>query len=47
MDEAERCDSIILMRDGRVVASEPPAELRARTGAGDLEEAFLTLVEAG
>ncbi len=46
MDEAERCDSIILMRDGRVVASEPPAELRARTGADDLEEAFLTLVEA-
>lgn len=46
MDEAERCDSIILMRDGRVVASEPPADLRARTGADDLEEAFLTLVEA-
>jgi ABC-2 type transport system ATP-binding protein len=46
MDEAERCDSIVLMREGRVVAAERPAELRERTGADDLESAFLRLVEA-
>ena len=46
MDEAERTDDLILMRDGRVIANAPPRELLARTGAHDLEEAFLTLAEA-
>ena len=46
MDEAERCDEIVLMRDGRVVAAETPRELRARTGAATMDEAFLRLVEA-
>jgi ABC-2 type transport system ATP-binding protein len=46
MDEAERCDELLLMRDGRIVAADPPAELLARTGAGDLEAAFLALAEA-
>ena len=45
MDEAERCDWLVLIRDGRVVADEDPAELLRRTGAGDLERAFLWLVE--
>jgi ABC-2 type transport system ATP-binding protein len=47
MDEADRCDSLLLLRDGRFLASGPPAELRARTGTDDLDEAFLRLVEAG
>lgn len=47
MDEAERCDSIVLMREGRVVASDAPAALLERTGAEDLEAAFLRIVEAG
>jgi ABC-2 type transport system ATP-binding protein len=46
MDEAERCDSLILLRDGTVVAAGEPDELRRRTGRDDLEEVFLALVEA-
>jgi ABC-2 type transport system ATP-binding protein len=45
MDEAERCDELLLMRDGRLLATESPAQLRARTGKEDLEEAFLALIE--
>ena len=45
MDEAARCDELLLLREGRIVASEPPDRLLARTGAGDLERAFLALVE--
>ena len=43
MDEADRCDELILMRDGRVVAAGSAADLRARAGTDDLEAAFLTL----
>jgi ABC-2 type transport system ATP-binding protein len=46
MDEAERTDELVLMRDGRVVAAAPPPSLLERTGADDLEEAFLVLAEA-
>jgi ABC-2 type transport system ATP-binding protein len=46
MDEAERCDDLILLRDGRIVATGAPDELRSRTHAEDLEEAFLVLAEA-
>ncbi len=45
MDEAERCEDLVLMREGRIVAAETPDELRARTGRDDLEEAFLELAE--
>jgi ABC-type multidrug transport system ATPase subunit len=45
MDEADRCDRIVLMRDGRVLADEGREELLQRTGAGDVEQAFLTIVE--
>jgi ABC-2 type transport system ATP-binding protein len=47
MDEAARCDELVLLRDGRILAVEPPAELLARTGAGDLDEAFLRVIEEG
>jgi ABC-2 type transport system ATP-binding protein len=46
MDEAERCHSLILMREGRVIATDTPDALRAQTGHDDLEEAFLVLAEA-
>jgi ABC-2 type transport system ATP-binding protein len=46
MDEARRCDELVLLRDGRIVAAESPDALLARTGAADLEQAFLSLVEA-
>ncbi len=45
MDEALRCDRLILMRAGRIVADLTPAELLAETGAGDPEAAFLALIE--
>ena len=45
MDEAERCDELVLMRDGRVVATGSPIGLLERTGATSLEEAFLSLAE--
>jgi ABC-2 type transport system ATP-binding protein len=45
MDEAKRCDFLILLRDGSVLAETEPDELRTRTGRDDLEEAFLALVE--
>jgi ABC-2 type transport system ATP-binding protein len=47
MDEAERCDELILMREGQVLAVDAPDDLRRRTGADDLDTAFLRLVEEG
>jgi ABC-2 type transport system ATP-binding protein len=46
MDEADRCDDLVLMRAGEIVATGSPAALRERTGAADLEQAFLILAEA-
>lgn len=45
MDEATRCDRLLLMRDGLVIADDSPAGLLAATGAADVEHAFLHLVE--
>ncbi|MCW2789764.1 MAG: Multidrug transporter ATP-binding protein [Aeromicrobium sp.] len=45
MDEAGRCDRVLLMREGRLIADSSPDELRHRTGQTDLEQAFLTLAE--
>jgi ABC-2 type transport system ATP-binding protein len=45
MDEAERCDDLVLLREGRVVATGAPRELRARTRTDDLETAFLAIAE--
>ncbi|HEV2089127.1 MAG TPA: ABC transporter ATP-binding protein [Cryptosporangiaceae bacterium] len=44
MDEAGRCDRLLLLREGRLVADDTPAALRVRTGTDDLEEAFLRLI---
>ena len=46
MDEAERCDELLLLREGRVVANGTPAAIRERTGSDDLEQAFLALADA-
>jgi ABC-2 type transport system ATP-binding protein len=45
MDEADRCDRLLLLRDGRLVADDTPRALREATGATDLEDAFLRLIE--
>ncbi|NKQ56572.1 ABC transporter ATP-binding protein [Amycolatopsis sp. K13G38] len=44
MDEAARCDQLLLMREGRVLATGSPSALRERTGSADLEQAFLRLI---
>ncbi len=44
MDEAGRCDQLILLREGIIVAYDTPDAIRAATGTHDLEEAFLRLV---
>ena len=44
MDEASRCDRLLLLREGRLVADTTPAQLRADAGTDDLEEAFLRVV---
>jgi len=46
MDEADRCDTLLLLREGRLLAHGTPAELRTRTGATSLDDAFLALIEA-
>lgn len=45
MDEAVRCDRLLLMRDGAVLADATVPDLLAGTGASDVEDAFLRLVE--
>jgi len=44
MDEARRCERLILIREGRIVADDTPAAIRTATGTEDLEDAFLRLV---
>jgi ABC-2 type transport system ATP-binding protein len=46
MDEASRCDELLLMREGVVVATGSPDDLRRRTGKQELEQAFLAIAEA-
>lgn len=46
MDEAERCDRLLLLRDGRLIADGSPADIKQGTGADDVEQAFLAAVAA-
>ena len=45
MDEATRCDRLLLLREGHLLADDTPAGLLASTGAADAEHAFLALIE--
>ncbi len=47
MDEAERCDELILMRDGAVVAQASPSTLKQQTATASMDAAFLQLIAAG
>jgi ABC-2 type transport system ATP-binding protein len=47
MDEAVHCDRLLLMREGDILAASSPGELLERTGAADMEQAFLKLIEEG
>jgi ABC-2 type transport system ATP-binding protein len=46
MDEASRCDRLLLMRDGALIADDTPLALLTRTSTPDLEHAFLSIVRA-
>jgi ABC-2 type transport system ATP-binding protein len=46
MDEATRCDRLLLLREGRLLADEPLPALLERTGAHDAEQAFLRLIDS-
>ena len=43
MDEADRCDELLFMRAGKVIARGTGAEIRDQAGTGNLEEAFVRL----
>ena len=45
MDEAARCDELVLMREGRIVATAPPEQLLAETGTDELEDAFIAVAQ--
>ena len=45
MDEASRCDRLLLMRDGELLADDTPRALLDAVGTDDIEQAFLTLIE--
>ena len=44
MDEALRCDRLLLLRAGRLIADTTPAGLLESTGASDPDAAFLALI---
>jgi ABC-2 type transport system ATP-binding protein len=44
MDEAGRCDRLVLIREGRIIADDTPDAVRGAAATDDLEEAFLRLI---
>jgi ABC-2 type transport system ATP-binding protein len=45
MDEAERCDDLLLLRDGQLLAHDSPAKICEQTKTTNVEQAFLKLVK--
>ncbi|MFD3449989.1 ABC transporter ATP-binding protein [Microbacteriaceae bacterium 4G12] len=41
MDEAEKCDRLAMVRDGRILASGTPAQLKEHYGVASLEDVFI------
>jgi ABC-2 type transport system ATP-binding protein len=44
MDEAARCDDLLLMREGELLTQDSPDGLLRRTGSANLDQAFLRLI---
>jgi ABC-2 type transport system ATP-binding protein len=44
LGEADNCDRVCFLRDGRVLALDSPAGFRERTGTDDMDGAFLALL---
>lgn len=47
LEEAMRCNDVVLLRDGELLAQDSPAGLLRATGADSADDAFLTLVRSG
>jgi ABC-2 type transport system ATP-binding protein len=47
MDEAEYCDRIAMMVDGRIAAIGTPAELKSNLNAASMDEVFVKLARGG
>ena len=45
VDEAERCERLLLMRDGRILADDTPNGLLSSTATEDFESAFVALIQ--
>ena len=41
MDEAEKCDRLVLIRNGKIIAAASPDELKSLSGENNIEGAFL------
>lgn len=46
MDEANRCDRLLLVRDGALIADDTPAAVKRAAGTDDLDQAFLRLIRS-
>ena len=44
MDEANRCDHLLLIRDGGLLADDTPEAVKRQAGTDDLDAAFLSLI---
>ena len=44
MDEANRCDRLLLIREGRLIADDTPTAVKGSAGTDDLDQAFLNLI---
>jgi ABC-2 type transport system ATP-binding protein len=44
MDEAGRCERLVMIRNGMIIADDTPDAVRAAAGTDDLDAAFLTLI---
>jgi ABC-2 type transport system ATP-binding protein len=47
MDEANRCDSLLLIRDGTLLADDTPDAIKRHAGTADMDRAFLHLIREG
>lgn len=46
MDEAERCDQLVFVRDGQVIANDSLANILMATSSTSAEGAFLVLAKS-
>ncbi len=46
MDEADRCDHLVLIRQGQIIANDSPAAVKIAARTDDMDDAFLNLILA-